>query len=128
MLTNTKIFCGCSTKFGDDPNTNVCPICLGMPGTLPVLNKRALELAIKAGLSLNCEIAEFSKFDRKNYFYPDLPKAYQISQLDYPIVKNGYLDVTINGEIKRIRINRIHMEEDAGKLFTFFTRRLFSRF
>ncbi|ACB84061.1 Asp-tRNA(Asn)/Glu-tRNA(Gln) amidotransferase subunit GatB [Natranaerobius thermophilus] len=116
LLTSTKIFCGCSTSFGDEPNSNVCPICLGMPGTLPVLNNRALELAAKAGLSLNCEIADFSKFDRKNYFYPDLPKAYQISQFDLPIAKNGYLDVTVNGEKKRIRINRIHMEEDAGKL------------
>ncbi|OWZ84732.1 Asp-tRNA(Asn)/Glu-tRNA(Gln) amidotransferase subunit GatB [Natranaerobius trueperi] len=116
LSTETKIFCGCSTKFGEEPNSNVCPICLGMPGTLPVLNKRALELAMKAGLALNCEIADYSKFDRKNYFYPDLPKAYQISQFDLPICKDGYLDITVNGEQKRVRINRIHMEEDAGKL------------
>ncbi len=116
LLTNTKIFCGCSTEFGKNPNENVCPICLGMPGTLPVLNKGVLELAVMAGLSLNCEIAEFSKFDRKNYFYPDLPKAYQISQFDLPIAKNGHVEIEVNGEKKKVRINRIHMEEDAGKL------------
>ncbi len=116
LSTNTKIFCGCRTNYGERANSNVCPICLGMPGTLPVLNQRALELAVKAGLVMNCEIADFSKFDRKNYFYPDLPKAYQISQYDLPIAKNGYLDVSLDEGKKRVRINRIHMEEDAGKL------------
>ena len=116
LATETKIFCGCSTKFGEEPNSNVCSICLGMPGTLPVLNKRALELAIKTGLALDCEIATFSKFDRKNYFYPDLPKAYQISQYDLPVCKNGYLNIHVQGQEKQVRINRIHMEEDAGKL------------
>ncbi|UMZ74530.1 Asp-tRNA(Asn)/Glu-tRNA(Gln) amidotransferase subunit GatB [Natranaerofaba carboxydovora] len=116
LLTDTKIFCGCSTEFGKKPNENVCPICLGMPGTLPVLNKNVLDLAVTAGLALNCEIAEFSKFDRKNYFYPDLPKAYQISQFDLPIARNGYIEVEVEGEKKKVRINRIHMEEDAGKL------------
>lgn len=116
LKTKTKIFCGCPTEFGGEPNTHVCPICLGLPGTLPVLNKKVLEYAIKAGLALNCQIAEFSKFDRKNYFYPDLPKAYQISQYDLPIAEHGYLDINVNGENKRIGITRIHMEEDAGKL------------
>lgn len=116
LSTETKIFCGCSTSYGERPNSNVCPICLGMPGTLPVLNWRALELTVKAGLAMNCDIADFSKFDRKNYFYPDLPKAYQISQYDLPVAKNGYLDVNVDDEEHRIRINRIHMEEDAGKL------------
>lgn len=117
LATKSKIFCGCSTEFGAEPNTNTCPICLGLPGVLPVLNKKVVEYAVKAGLAFNCEIASFSKFDRKNYFYPDLPKAYQISQYDLPICKNGYLDVEIEGEQSlRVRINRIHMEEDAGKL------------
>lgn len=116
LLTDTKIFCDCSTEFGSEPNVNTCPICLGMPGTLPVLNKKVLELAVTAGLALNCEIVYFSKFDRKNYFYPDLPKAYQISQFDLPIAQNGYIDIEVEGEEKRIRINRIHIEEDAGKL------------
>ncbi|MBX9952211.1 MAG: Asp-tRNA(Asn)/Glu-tRNA(Gln) amidotransferase subunit GatB [Candidatus Obscuribacterales bacterium] len=112
LKTKTKIFCSCPTEFGQGPNDQVCPICLGMPGVLPVLNKRALELAIRAGLSLNCEIAETSKFDRKNYFYPDLPKGYQISQYDKPICKQGNL--TVKG--KKVRITRAHLEEDAGKL------------
>ena len=117
LATKSKIFCGCSTEFGAQPNTNTCPICLGLPGVLPVLNKKVVEYAIKAGLAFNCEIASFSKFDRKNYFYPDLPKAYQISQYDLPICKNGYLDVELEeGQTFRVRINRIHMEEDAGKL------------
>ncbi|MCK4261263.1 MAG: Asp-tRNA(Asn)/Glu-tRNA(Gln) amidotransferase subunit GatB [Halanaerobiales bacterium] len=117
LSTNSKIFCGCSTEFGAEPNTHTCPVCLGLPGVLPVLNKKVVECAIKVGLALNCEIALFSKFDRKNYFYPDLPKAYQISQYDLPICKNGYIDVEDNnGEIFRVRINRIHIEEDAGKL------------
>ena len=114
--TNTKIFCSCPTEFGKDPNTHVCPVCLGFPGTLPVLNKRVVEFAIKAGLALNCEIPRISKFDRKNYFYPDLDKAYQVSQFDQPVAINGYLEFEVNGEIRRVRINRVHMEEDAGKL------------
>ena len=116
LKTKTKIFCSCPTDFGGEPNTHVCPVCLGLPGTLPVLNKKVLEYAIKAGLALNCEIAKFSKFDRKNYFYPDLTKAYQISQFDLPICKNGYIDIETGKGEKRIGITRIHMEEDAGKL------------
>ncbi|GAW91607.1 Asp-tRNA(Asn)/Glu-tRNA(Gln) amidotransferase subunit GatB [Calderihabitans maritimus] len=116
LKTNSKIFCGCTTEFGGAPNTHVCPICLGMPGVLPVLNRNVVEYAIKAGLALNCEIAEFSKFDRKNYYYPDLPKNYQISQYDLPIAKNGYLEIEVDGQTKRIGITRLHMEEDAGKL------------
>lgn len=116
MATKTKIFCGCSTEFGGEQNTHVCPVCLGLPGVLPVLNKEVVNLAIKAGLALNCEIAEFSKFDRKNYFYPDLTKNYQTSQFDLPICKNGWLEVMVNGTKKRIGITRAHMEEDAGKL------------
>lgn len=116
LHTKTKIFCGCSTSFGAPPNTHTCPICLGHPGVLPVLNKQAVEYAIKAALALNCEIAAESKFDRKNYFYPDLPKAYQISQYDKPIGENGWIEIEVNGEKKRIGITRIHLEEDAGKL------------
>ncbi len=117
LKTSTKIFCGCATTFGAEHNTHVCPVCLGLPGVLPTLNKRVLEFAIKAGLALNCEINKFSKFDRKNYYYPDLPKNWQTSQYDLPICENGYVDITkSNGETKRIRITRIHMEEDAGKL------------
>jgi len=116
LKTASKIFCSCSTSFGAEPNTQVCPICSGFPGMLPVLNHKVVDYAIKVGLALNCEIAEFCKFDRKNYFYPDLPKAFQISQYDLPICKNGYLDIDINGDKRRIRITRIHMEEDAGKL------------
>lgn len=116
LKTNSKIFCGCSTKFGAEQNTNVCPVCLGLPGVLPVINERVVEFAVKAGLALNCEILPFSKFDRKNYYYPDLPKNFQTSQYDLPIAVNGYLDIEVNGETKRIHITRIHMEEDAGKL------------
>ena len=117
LKTNTKIFCGCATTFGAEHNTHVCPVCLGLPGVLPTLNKRVLEFAIKAGLALNCEINKFSKFDPKNYYYPDLPKNWQTSQYDLPICENGYVDIVkSNGETKRIRITRIHMEEDAGKL------------
>lgn len=116
LSTKTKIFCGCTTEFGGDVNTHCCPICSGMPGTLPVMNEKVVEYAVKAGLAMNCEISLFSKQDRKNYFYPDLPKAYQISQYDLPICKNGYLDITVNNEVKRIGITRIHVEEDAGKL------------
>lgn len=116
LQTKTKIFCSCKTSFGADPNTNVCPVCLGLPGVLPVLNKKVLEYAVRAGLALNCEISRFSKFDRKNYYYPDLPKNFQTSQFDLPICEHGYLDVEVEGEKRRIRITRAHMEEDAGKL------------
>lgn len=116
LSTQTKIFCGCSTEFGAPPNTHTCPVCLGHPGVLPVLNKQAVEFAMKAALALNCDIAETSKFDRKNYFYPDLPKAYQISQYDRPIGQNGWLEIEVNGDKKRIGITRVHLEEDAGKL------------
>ncbi len=113
LATNTKIFCSCTTQFGGEPNTHCCPVCIGLPGTLPKLNKRVVEYAIKAGLATNCEIAEISKMDRKNYCYPDLPKAYQISQFDMPLCNHGYIELS-NG--RKIRILRIHIEEDAGKL------------
>ena len=113
LKTNTKIFCSCATSFGADQNTHVC---LGLPGVLPVVNKRVVEFAIKAGLALNCTINKFSKFDRKNYYYPDLPKNFQTSQFDLPIAEHGYVDIEVEGKTKRIRITRIHMEEDAGKL------------
>ena len=118
LATKTKIFCSCSTQFGGEPNTHVCEICSGMPGTLPVLNKKVLEFAVRTGLATNCEITMYNKFDRKNYFYPDLPKAYQISQLYLPICRNGYIEIddSINGGKKKVRIHEIHMEEDAGKL------------
>ncbi|HML35102.1 Asp-tRNA(Asn)/Glu-tRNA(Gln) amidotransferase subunit GatB [Sporomusa sphaeroides] len=116
LKTESKIFCGCSTKFGAEQNTNVCPVCLGLPGVLPVINEKVVEFAVRAGLALNCQILPFSKFDRKNYYYPDLPKNYQTSQYDLPIAVNGYLDIEVNGETKRIGITRVHMEEDAGKL------------
>ncbi|MFO2549374.1 Asp-tRNA(Asn)/Glu-tRNA(Gln) amidotransferase subunit GatB [Alicyclobacillus cycloheptanicus] len=115
LQTNSKIFCGCKTNFGAPPNTNVCPICLGHPGTLPVLNKGAVDLAIRAAVALNCRINQDCKFDRKNYFYPDLPKGYQISQFDQPIGEHGYVEIDVNGERKRIGIVRVHLEEDAGK-------------
>ena len=117
LATESKIFCGCSTEFGKPPNTNTCPVCLGLPGALPVLNRQVPELAAKLGLALNCEIRPDSQFARKNYFYPDLPKAYQISQFDRPICENGWLDIQTESRGKsRIGITRIHMEEDAGKL------------
>jgi aspartyl-tRNA(Asn)/glutamyl-tRNA(Gln) amidotransferase subunit B len=117
LKTDTKIFCGCSTQFGAEPNSQTCPVCLGLPGALPVLNKKVVEFAIKAGLSTNCSITPRSIFARKNYFYPDLPKGYQISQFEDPICQRGWLDIHIEGqEPKRIGITRIHMEEDAGKL------------
>ncbi|OIJ14147.1 aspartyl/glutamyl-tRNA amidotransferase subunit B [Anaerobacillus arseniciselenatis] len=116
LKTKTKIFCGCSTEFGAPPNSHTCPICLGHPGVLPVLNKQAVEYGMKAAMALNCEIAPITKFDRKNYFYPDSPKAYQISQFDKPIGEHGWIDIEVNGEKKRIGITRIHLEEDAGKL------------
>ena len=116
LSTKTKIFCSCPTEFGGDPNTHCCPICMAMPGTLPVLNKKVVEYAVKAGLATNCEIARISKNDRKHYFYPDLPKAYQISQFDMPLCEHGYIEIEVNGEKKKIGLTRIHIEEDAGKL------------
>ena len=115
LKTASKMFCSCSIQFGQEPNLNTCPVCLGLPGVLPVLNQRVVELAMRAALALNCHISQFFKFDRKNYFYPDLPKAYQISQYDLPIAKDGFLEIPINGG-RRIGIERVHMEEDAGKL------------
>jgi aspartyl-tRNA(Asn)/glutamyl-tRNA(Gln) amidotransferase subunit B len=117
LKTKTKLFCGCSTEFGKEPNTQVCPVCLGLPGSTGVLNKKAVELAVKAGLALNCEIGTYTSFDRKNYYYPDLPKGFQISQVFRPIAYKGYLDLDLkNGESKRINITRAHLEEDPGKL------------
>ncbi len=116
LKTATKIFCGCSTKFGAAPNTQCCPVCTGMPGSLPVLNGKVVEYAVKAGLATGCQIATYSKQDRKNYFYPDLPKAYQISQYDLPLCSGGHLDIETESGKKRIGITRIHIEEDAGKL------------
>ena len=117
LLTKTKIYCGCTTEFGGKSNTHVCPVCLGLPGSLPQLNKQVVELGIKAGLALNCEITKVGRMDRKNYFYPDCPKNYQITQDELPLCRNGYIDIELeSGEIKRIGIERIHIEEDAGKL------------
>ena len=117
LATKTKIFCSCPTEFGGEPNTHCCPICMAMPGTLPVLNEKVVEYAVKAGLATNCKISRDSKNDRKNYFYPDLPKAYQISQFDKPLCENGYVEIEDkNGEKKKIGLTRIHIEEDAGKL------------
>ncbi len=116
LNTKTKAFCSCSTDFGNPPNTNICPVCLGLPGSLPVYNRQALNFAIKLALAFNCQIQEHTKFDRKNYFYPDLPKNYQISQYDLPLSRHGYLDILADGNPKRIGITRVHLEEDAGKL------------
>ncbi len=116
LSTKSKIFCSCTTTFGGEPNTQICPICTGMPGTLPVLNRKVVTYAVKSGLATNCEIPSFSKQDRKNYFYPDLPKAYQVSQYDLPLCRNGYVNIEVEGTPKRIGITRIHIEEDAGKL------------
>jgi aspartyl-tRNA(Asn)/glutamyl-tRNA(Gln) amidotransferase subunit B len=116
LSTRTKIFCGCSTAFGAPPNTHVCPVCLGMPGVLPVLNKKVVEYAVMLGIATHCQVNIESRFARKNYFYPDLPKGYQISQYEFPICEHGYIEVQMNGDKKRIGITRIHMEEDAGKL------------
>jgi aspartyl-tRNA(Asn)/glutamyl-tRNA(Gln) amidotransferase subunit B len=115
MFTKTKIFCGCPTKFGSGPNTQTCPVCIGMPGVLPVLNRECLEFAVKTGLATNCKISPYSRFARKNYFYPDLPKGYQISQYELPICEHGEIEIVIDGNIKKVGITRIHMEEDAGK-------------
>ncbi|MCU1241359.1 MAG: aspartyl/glutamyl-tRNA(Asn/Gln) amidotransferase subunit [Candidatus Acidoferrum typicum] len=115
LLTDSKIFCGCSTRFGDAPNSNTCPVCLGLPGTLPVLNKRVVEMATRASLALNCEVHEHSRFARKNYFYPDLPKGYQISQYELPLATGGWIEVEHDGAKKRIGITRLHLEEDAAK-------------
>jgi aspartyl-tRNA(Asn)/glutamyl-tRNA(Gln) amidotransferase subunit B len=115
LATETKIFCSCPTSFGAQPNSNVCPVCLGLPGALPVLSRKAVDLAIKAALALNCEVRPVSRFARKNYFYPDLPKGYQISQYDQPLAEHGYVDIVVDGTKKRIGITRVHMEDDAGK-------------
>jgi len=115
LLTESKIFCGCSTRFGEQPNQNSCPVCMGFPGVLPVLNKKVVEFAIRAGLATHCEIARYSRWARKNYFYPDLPKGYQISQYELPLCRNGHIDIESDGASKRIRLTRIHMEEDTGK-------------
>jgi aspartyl-tRNA(Asn)/glutamyl-tRNA(Gln) amidotransferase subunit B len=116
LHTKSKIFCSCSTEFGAKPNANTCPICLGLPGTLPVLNEEVVNLAVKAGTALNCKINMLNKMDRKNYFYPDLPKAYQTSQFDLPMCSGGHVDLDVDGQTRRVRLNRIHIEEDAGKL------------
>ncbi|HTN70827.1 MAG TPA: Asp-tRNA(Asn)/Glu-tRNA(Gln) amidotransferase subunit GatB, partial [Methylomirabilota bacterium] len=115
LLTESKIFCGCSTRFGSEPNSNTCPVCAGFPGVLPVLNKKVVEFAIRAGLATHCQVARSSRLARKNYFYPDLPKGYQISQYELPVCTDGYIDVSGAGNSKRVRLTRIHMEEDAGK-------------
>ncbi len=116
LLTLSKMFCGCSTKFGAPPNTQTCPICLGMPGVLPVINRRGVEFAIRTALALNCKIAPMSRFARKNYFYPDLPKNYQISQYELPLSEHGHIELALEGEKKRVGIRRVHLEEDTGKL------------
>ncbi|MGQ9634752.1 MAG: Asp-tRNA(Asn)/Glu-tRNA(Gln) amidotransferase subunit GatB [Bryobacteraceae bacterium] len=115
LATRTKIFCGCPTSFGAPPNTNVCPVCLGLPGALPVLNRRAVEMAIRAALALNCRIRPVSRLARKNYFYPDLPKGYQISQYDEPLAEHGWVEIRVNGQVKRVGVTRVHIEDDAGK-------------
>src|SRR5208337_1942914 len=115
LLTKSKIFCSCSTHFGDPPNSNVCPVCLGLPGALPVLNQEAVTMAMKTALALNCRIRPQSRFARKNYFYPDLPKGYQISQYDEPLAEHGWVDIVVGGVERRIGVTRVHMEDDAGK-------------
>lgn len=116
LLTDSKIFCGCSTRFGAEPNTHTCPVCLGLPGALPVLNKKVVEYTLRMALATHCSIAPYSLLARKNYFYPDLPKGYQISQYEYPLAEKGWIDIEVNGQSKRVGITRIHIEEDAGKL------------
>ena len=118
LLTTTKIFCGCSAAFGAPPNTHVCPVCLGLPGALPVLNRRAVDFAIRAALAFGCTVHETSIFARKNYFYPDLPKGYQISQYERPLATGGHVDIAVKGGVKRIGLTRIHLEEDAGSRCT----------
>ncbi len=115
LLTKTKIFCGCSTEFGADPNTQTCPVCIGMPGVLPVINKKAIEYVTRTGIAVNCRISSSSMFARKNYFYPDLPKGYQISQYELPLCEDGYIEIAVNGTVRKISLTRIHIEEDAGK-------------
>src|SRR3990172_7156235 len=115
LLTQSKVFCACSTKFGAPPNQHTCPVCLGMPGSLPVLNRRVVEFAIRAGLATGCQIAPYSRWARKNYFYPDLPKGYQISQYELPLCLGGAVEIEVDGASKRVRLTRIHMEEDTGK-------------
>src|ERR1700676_3981088 len=115
LATATKIFCGCPTSFGAPPNTNVCPVCLGLPGALPVLNREAVDLAIRGALALNCSVRPVSRFPRKNYFFPDPPKGYQISQYDEPLGEHGWVDIVVDGAPKRIGVTRVHMEDDAGK-------------
>ncbi len=115
LLTDSKIFCGCSTKFGASPNTQTCPVCIGMPGVLPVMNKKAIDYVIKTGIAMNCNIADYSSFARKHYFYPDLPKGYQISQFELPLCEGGYVEIPDNGKTIKINLTRIHLEEDAGK-------------
>jgi aspartyl-tRNA(Asn)/glutamyl-tRNA(Gln) amidotransferase subunit B len=115
LQTNTKIFCGCETRFGEEANTRTCPVCIGMPGVLPVLNKKAVEYIVKTGIATHCTVNPYSRFARKNYFYPDLPKGYQISQYELPVCEHGYVEIVVDGKIKRIGITRIHLEEDAGK-------------
>lgn len=115
LRTKSKLFCGCGTTFGLSPNSQTCPVCLGLPGTLPVINRAAVEMAVRAGLALNCTIGTNNRFDRKNYFYPDLPKGYQISQYDAPICEHGWIEIAVGGTTKRVRIRRAHLEEDAGK-------------
>jgi aspartyl-tRNA(Asn)/glutamyl-tRNA(Gln) amidotransferase subunit B len=115
LQTNTKIFCSCETAFGEEPNTRTCPVCIGMPGVLPVLNRKAVEYTIKTGIAMHCEISESSRFARKNYFYPDLPKGYQISQYELPLCGKGHVEIVVDGKVKNIGITRIHLEEDAGK-------------
>src|SRR5688572_2214558 len=115
LATRSKVFCGCSTAFGQPPNTQTCPVCLGMPGVLPVLNERALDFALRTALALNCEITRRTQFERKNYYYPDLPKNYQISQLRKNLGVDGWIDISLNGGSKRIGIDNVHLEEDAGK-------------
>ena len=117
LLTKSKMFCGCSAAYlAGEPNSHTCPVCLGLPGSLPVINRKAVEFTIRTALALNCEIPEFSKFDRKNYFYPDLPKGYQISQYDLPLSRNGRVDVEVGDRTVRVGITRVHLEEDTGKL------------
>src|SRR5260370_14472119 len=116
LLTRRKLCCGCRPQFGLPPNSATCPVCIGMPGVLPVMNRRAFDLALKAALALNCRIASFTKWDRKNYYYPDLPKNYQISQYDLPFSHDGWLEIKTGGGAKRVGIIRVHLEEDAGKM------------